>query len=68
MERVLERLNVKLSKEAYEQILNEGDKDSNLTIIKKLSYNLILKLKKSEQRYWFQWILQNYATSTEWAI
>ena len=30
LERVLERLNVKLSKEAYNQILKEGDKDCNL--------------------------------------
>jgi Ca2+-binding EF-hand superfamily protein len=27
MEKVLEKLNVKLSKEAYDQILKEGDKD-----------------------------------------
>jgi Ca2+-binding EF-hand superfamily protein len=28
LEKVLEKLNVKLSREAYEQILNEGDRDS----------------------------------------
>lgn len=29
LEKVLQKLNVKLSKDAYEQILKEGDNDSN---------------------------------------
>jgi Ca2+-binding EF-hand superfamily protein len=33
LEKVLEKLNVKLSKEAYDQILKEGDRDSKIYLI-----------------------------------
>ncbi len=35
---MLDKLNIKLSREAYEQILNEGDVDSNLINIIVLFY------------------------------
>ena len=44
LEKVLAKLNVKLSKQAYDQILKEGDKDCN---IQKFFWSYYLNLKEN---------------------